>query len=57
MKTTGVTLEYIKILADSLPKLEKDFGYLQNPAKLPRAYEKTIIEVSRRKRFRKIADE
>lgn len=37
--------------------MEKDFSYLTHPSKLPRAYEKALFEVSRRRRFRKLIDE
>ena len=57
MKQAGVTLEYVKYLQECLTKLENDFTYLLHPSKLPRAYEKALIEVTRRRRFRKLVDE
>lgn len=37
--------------------MEKDFSYLYHPAKLPRAYEKSLLEIARRRKFRKLIDE
>ena len=37
--------------------MEKDFSYLTHPSKLPRAYEKSLLEVSRRRKFRKIIED
>ena len=52
-KTQGVTHEQLKIISDYFIRLDKDFGYLLHPSKLPRAYEKALLEVARRKRFRR----
>lgn len=57
MKTVGVTLEQLKVMNDYFAKIDKDFGYLTHPSKLPRTYEKAIIEVSRRRKFRRMIDD
>lgn len=57
MKTSGVTLEALKIITDYFARIDKDFSYLTHPSKLPRAYEKALMEVSRRKKFRRLIDE
>jgi hypothetical protein len=57
MKYSGATHDYVKYLSDYVTRIEKDFTYLQHPVNLPRAYEKGLIEITRRRKFRKIADE
>jgi hypothetical protein len=52
-----VTHESLKVIFDYFNRLDKDFNYLTHPQKLPRAYEKSLIEVSRRRRFRKLIDD
>ena len=47
----------VKALTDGIVRLDKDFTYLKNPILLPRAYEQSLLEVRRRKRFRKVLDE
>lgn len=53
----GVTFEALKIISDYFLRLDKDFSYLQHPQRLPRAYEKAVIEVSRRRKFRRFIDD
>ncbi len=57
IKASGASFENIKILNDGLIRIDKDFAYLMHPSKLPRAYEKTIIEIARRRKFRRLIDE
>ena len=57
LRTSGVTNEALKVIHDYFARMEKDFSYLTHPSKLPRAYEKSLLEVSRRRRFRKLIDE
>lgn len=52
-----IRADLVRQLFDSLAKLEKDFLYLKNPSLLPRVYEKTLIEIQRRRKFRKVVDE
>ena len=47
----------MKSCHDGLARLEKDFSYLKNPHLLPRAYEQCIIEIKRRRNFRKTLDD
>ena len=37
--------------------MQKDFQYLKNPCLLPKAYEQSLLEIKRRRKFRKILDE
>lgn len=53
----NVNVDKAKYLENVLVRLEKDFGYLKNPSQLPRAYEKALVEIKRRKKFRKTLDE
>jgi len=53
----GATQEQVKIIVDAIARVEKDFTYLQHPSKLPRAYEKSLLEVARRRKFRRLIDE
>jgi hypothetical protein len=53
----GITFEALKVITDYFARLDKDFSYLTHPSKLPRAYEKALIEVSRRRKFRKFIDD
>lgn len=46
-----------KTYSDSLARLDKDFTYLKNPSLLPRGYEQSLIEVRRRKKFRRMLEE
>lgn len=57
MKTHQVTHEALKIINDYFLRIDKDFNYLTHPSKLPRAYEKALLEVSRRRKFRKLIDD
>ena len=57
IKAAGVSLENIKALNDGLARVEKDFAYLLHPSKLPRSYEKALIEVARRRKYRRLIDE
>jgi hypothetical protein len=52
-----ISFDAIKTLNDNLARVVKDFSYLKHPSQLPRAYEKSLIEVQRRKKFRKLVDE
>ena len=52
-----VTHESLKVISDYFARIDKDFSYLTHPQKLPRAYEKSLIEVSRRRKFRKVIDD
>jgi hypothetical protein len=45
------------MFTDLNARLQKDFAYLKHPAQLPHAYEKALIEVHRRRKFRKIVDD
>jgi hypothetical protein len=53
----GVTLESLKVMNDYFIRIDKDFSYLTHPSKLPRTYEKALIEVSRRRKFRRMIDD
>lgn len=58
IKASGViTFETLKALNDNIARLDKDFAYLMHPSKLPRAYEKAMIEIARRRKFRRLIDE
>lgn len=57
IKAAGVSFENIKTLNDALARVDKDFAYLLHPQKLPRSYEKALIEVARRRKFRRLIDE
>ncbi len=57
MRAQGITPEAIKVIVDYFTRMEKDFSYLTHPSKLPRAYEKALLEVSRRRKFRKMVDD
>lgn len=56
-KASGANIEALKAINDSLVRTDKDFQYLLHPSKLPRAYDKSIIEVARRRKFRKTIDQ
>jgi hypothetical protein len=43
----------VKLMKD-IKKLELDFSYLLNPSQLPKAYEESLKEVSRRIHFKKL---
>ncbi len=47
----------MKYFTDNFAKIDKDFSYLKNPSILPTAYEKSVIEIKRRRKFRRILDE
>ncbi len=53
----GATFEAMKSINDSMARVDKDFAYLLHPAKLPRAYEKAVLEIARRRKFRRLIDE
>lgn len=53
----NASLELVRSLSDGIARLEKDFGYLKNPNLLPIAYEASLVEIKRRRRFRKTLDE
>lgn len=55
-KTSGANIEALKAINDCLMRTEKDFQYLLHPMKLPRAYDMSIIEVARRRKFRRTID-
>lgn len=57
MKKANVSFENIKYFSDLNVRVEKDFNYLKHPAQLPDAYEKALLEVTRRKKFRRHLDE
>ena len=57
LKQEGANYETLKTLSDNINRLERDFAYLKHPHQLPRAYEKSLIEIQRRKKFRKLVDE
>jgi hypothetical protein len=57
IKAAGVSFENIKALNDALARVDKDFAYLLHPSKLPRSYEKALIEVARRRKYRRLIDE
>ena len=57
IKASGATFENIKTLNDGLIRIDKDYAYLMHPSKLPRAYEKAMIEIARRRKFRRLLDE
>ena len=50
-------IDISKFFTDMLAKLEKDFSYLKNPSILPNAYEKAVVEIKRRRKFRRVLDE
>ena len=52
----NATLDQCKSLSDNLVRIEKDFSYLKNPKLLPKAYDSCLLEVSRRRKFRKTID-
>jgi hypothetical protein len=47
----------VKVIKDLVNRTEKDFSYLNNPANLPQAYERSLVEIKRRRKFRRIIDE
>lgn len=55
-KGSGASIEALKAINDCLVRTEKDFQYLLHPSKLPRAYDKSMIEVVRRRKFRRLID-
>lgn len=57
LKVAGATFESMKGVNDSIARVDKDFAYLTHPSKLPRAYEKAVLEVARRRKFRRLIDE
>ena len=57
MRKANVTFENVKYFADLNSRVEKDFNYLKHPAQLPDAYEKALLEVTRRRKFRRFLDE
>ncbi|CDW86141.1 UNKNOWN [Stylonychia lemnae] len=56
LKQIGVSHDVLRIMFDSIARLEKDFSYLKQPSQLPRVYEKALIEIQRRRKFRKTVD-
>lgn len=50
-------MELLKNLSDGLARMQKDFAYLKNPSYLPKAYEMSLLEIKRRRKFRKNLDE
>lgn len=49
--------DIVKYFNDIFAKIDKDFSYLKNPSILPTAYEKSVTEIKRRRRFRRILDD
>ena len=52
-----ISMERIKNFQECVARVQKDFNYLKNPALLPKAYEQSLLEIKRRRRYRKNLDE